>query len=95
LSNSYKLKKEAKAQAKAAKKEKRQEEKKYKKRREGWAKVTCAAICGCCEAVFYFENREKAEQVCKEATNKHITITDDEGTTEEVDGFYGFNIEDI
>jgi len=67
----------------------------YKKKYKGWVKVTCGAICGCCEAKFMFKNRENAEKACKEAHLKHADITDDEGWTEQVDGFYGFNIEEI
>ena len=68
---------------------------KYKKEYKGWIKVTCQAICGCCQSVFLFKTHERAEEACKEATNKHAEITDDTGNTEQVDGFYGFDLEKI
>lgn len=81
-------KKWEKKQAKIAKR-------KFRKEYKGWTRVTCQAICGCCEAVFMFESRERAEEACKAASLKHAEITDDEGHTETVDGFYGFDLEDV
>lgn len=82
---------EKKLRKKKAKIAKRNFSKKYK----GWTRVKCSAICGCCEAEFLFETRERAEAECKEACLKHAEITDDTGHMETVDGFYGFDLEDI
>tara|TARA_Y100000034_G_scaffold102055_1_gene126741 strand:+ start:1503 stop:1757 length:255 start_codon:yes stop_codon:yes gene_type:complete len=74
------------------KKQARNAARKEKRKNRGWVKVTCQAICGCCEAVLWFENMERAEEATKAAWLEHATIKDDKGHEEEVDGFYGFDI---
>lgn len=61
----------------------------------GWWQVTCAAICGCCEAKFLFKTKERARSACQEASMKHAEIVDDTGHRETVDGFYGFDIRKV
>ena len=94
MSRKHEKLKEAKYYKKEAKKKNKNEERVFHRDHKGWYKVTCQAICGCCEAHFLFESKEKAEKACLAAAMKHAEITDDEGYTETVDGFYGFNIEE-
>lgn len=77
------LKKMAKQVAKAAD---RQEVKDTR----GWTKLTMNATCGCCTAELYYRTRERAEAAARSAAAKHLTLTDDRGAAESVDGFYGF-----
>jgi len=70
-------------------------EDKYKNEYKGWTKVTCQAICGCCQSVFLFKTRERAEAACLKAQYKHAEIEDDTGNKEQVDGFYGFDLVSI
>lgn len=95
MSQKYRDRKEAKQQKRLDKIEAKNAKRKEQRDHKGWTKVTCAAICGCCEAVLYFETRERAEAACRAAHLKHADITDDDGNTEKVDGFHGFNFEDL
>lgn len=88
-------KREAAEEKKWQKKQTKIAKRNFRKEYKGWTRVKCQAICGCCEAEFLFESRERAEAACKEAYLKHAEITDDTGHTETVDGFYGFDLEDI
>jgi len=90
--NSYGNRKAAK---KAAKQDAKREKKELRKTYPGWFKVTGQAICGCCEAVLYYETRARAEAACKKVTNKHALMVDDAGNEEMVDGFYGFTVEQV
>lgn len=87
------VKKSKKSDKKKAKRAARDLAKKFK----GWTRVTCRAICGCCESVLYYKTRKRAEAACREATNKHAVMVDDQisPSKESIDGFYGFDIEDI
>ena len=95
MSKNHRTLKEAKQQKRLDKIEAKKKVSQERKRHKGWFRVTCQAICGCCQAILYYETRERAEAACKDANLKHATMTDDEGTVEKVDGFYGFDVEEI
>lgn len=62
---------------------------------KGWTRVQCQGICGCCISELWYTSRERAEEACRKATNCHASMKDDRGNTDEVDGFYGFDIKEF
>jgi hypothetical protein len=87
----------AKKAKKAAKKAAKSSEALFLKQYKGWTRVTCQAICGCCDAVLLYKTKERADEACRKAYLKHVVMVDDREppNEEKVDGFFGFNIEQV
>lgn len=87
----------AKKARKAARKKEQIAERRFRAKYRGWTRVRALALCGCCVSEFLFKDRRRAEEACRQASNKHAVVRDDREppVEEKVDGFHGFDIEDL